>query len=202
LKEYKVGRPSRNDKGFAAFDVVLVLVIIFLVGAVAYLVGNRSTTKTASSSSSSTSKTATTESSYFDFKELGVKFIPDKSLNGLSYSLITGLEGSGTAVYITDTNVKAAYNECQADGGSNAIPGSETNESEAFASIGRSPGTFSDQVEEAVLVKQFNGFYITLSHPNGNNCAGTQADQDNWQQVTSTAETALTSSLKATITQD
>ncbi|HET9098623.1 MAG TPA: hypothetical protein VFN51_03315 [Candidatus Saccharimonadales bacterium] len=202
-----MGIKIKNEAGFSAFEAVLVLLIILLIGVVGYMVYKgqpKTATTTGAVASTKALSPAPAKPAYFDFKELSVKFIPDKSLAGLSYSLIPGYSGPGEGVYVTDSAVQAAFSQCQGDSGGNAVPADQVAESSSFAGLSRAPGSYAQSGGgEAVLVKQFNGFYITLSYPNGNNCAGqSQQDNANYQQVNQAAGKALLTSLKATITKD
>ena len=186
-----------NQKGFSAVELLLTLIFLALIVFIGVYVAANLKNKHTSNPPTLSSKVSKT---YFDFKDLGIKFIPDQSLYGLSYTPIQGLGGSGTAVYVNDSAVTAAFDQCQADAGANAIPADQVTESSSFASIARTPGSFS--ASEDQLIKQYNGTYISISFPSGNNCAGTQADQDNWLKVNSAAKEVFQNSLKSTITQD
>lgn len=212
-----MGKLKSNEKGYGAFDTILIILVIILVGAVGYLAGHQNSTKTNNSSSNSAKLTSTIKktadsrktnasdnASYFNFKELSVKFVPDKSLTGLTYSLVSDTAANSIGVYVTDSAVQSAFNQCQSDAGSSAIPSSSTDESSAFIALTRVPGTFNaGQEEESTLVKQFDGFHLDINYPNGDNCASqSQTDMSNWQQVTTSAASTFVKSLKATVVQD
>lgn len=206
-----MGTNTRNEAGFSAVETILVLIIVVLISVVGYMVYKgqgktraKTSAKAVGATSSDTTGPTVRQPAYFDFKELSVKFVPDKSLSGLSYSLIPSYSGPAEGVYVTDSAVQAAFSQCQGDSNGNAIPSDNAAEASSFAGISRVPGSFdASQPEESILVKQFNGFFISIGYPNGNDCASqSQADNDNWQQANQAARKALLGSLKSTIVQD
>jgi hypothetical protein len=195
-----------NESGFAVAEALIIVVVLILGVFVGFYVANhsKSTTSNKTSSSTQVSNKTKAQPSYFDFKELGIKFIPDKSLYGLSYKYTAPANGDNGGAYITDTAVTAAYNRCQADTAGPA-PTDNTGESSSFAGITKLPGTYDPTADmgENQLVKQFNGFFITIGFPNGNTCASmVQSDMDSMTAAIHAAQQTFQKSLSSTITQD
>lgn len=155
---------------------------------------------------SATSKAASTVNvpQFFDFKQLGVKFIPDQTLAGLHYIIYPPSSSDQGGAYLADTATDAAYNQCQIDSISPSTTGVSAAES-SFASISKVKGTYSATTKGATagqLIKQFNGFYIVINYPNGQTCQGNKTDQNNWIQVSHSAAVDFQKTLINTITLD
>lgn len=209
--------------------LILLVVVIFagsLYGVYAWQHKNVSDTNTKVSSlqsqvsslqsqlSKPKTKTATTlpsqvsqAPSSFVFKELGIKFIPAKSLVGLRYTITAPTSSDEGGAYLSDASTDAAFNKCQIDSTtSNTSSSGPTAEGQSFAAITKVKGTYSNNVTTSIapgqLVKQFNGFYITIDYPNGPTCQGSQSDQSNWHQAAGSAAKDFQQSLSKTIEQN
>jgi len=203
-----MNKTTKNEKGFSAVETIMALVILILIIGLGYLVyknDHKTAPKTVIVKSQTTNSTKSNSppNNYFVFKELGVEFLPDKSLTGLNYTPTSPVSGSLGGAYITDSNVVAAYNQCQANAGSNTMSSDTTGENTSFAAITKLPGVYSSASNSdgvGQLVKQFNGFYISISYPNGSTCASSsQTDQNNWSLVSKSAAKVFAQSLTSTI---
>lgn len=109
-----------NQKGFSVVELLIVIVIIGLVGTVGWLVYDRQKSKsddkvTTTQASQQDQKEETPKKeevkqpTYFEIKELGVKFELTDNLTGLYYSI----GNNGKTAYFSLNDLKGTY--CAAD---------------------------------------------------------------------------------------
>lgn len=110
-----------NQKGFSVVEILIVIVVVGLVGAVGWLVYDRQKSKTehkdaAVQTSEQTNEQAKQETkdevkqtNYFEIKELGVKFELSDNLSGLYYSI----GNNNKTVYFSLNELKGT--DCAAD---------------------------------------------------------------------------------------
>jgi hypothetical protein len=153
-----------NQKGFGAVEGLLILILLSILGFTGYYVyhsqqNTNKTYDTAAKASGTPSSNSKSSSNEFVFKELGVQFESTSELKGLAYSVQHFSDGD--SAYLTLPAFKAANDSCYGKTASDT-------DGPSFAAIGKSTGTFDQsQQVEAGLLKQFTGFYITISYPNG-----------------------------------
>ena len=158
---------KRGQNGFTVVETLLVLILFAIIGFTGYYVyhsqknSNSSYNSAASSANSTVSSLPKASSSgKFVFKEFGVEFDLPSGLKGLSYNVQHFTDGDG--IYLTLPAFKEVNDKCygKTDGESAAGP--------SFAAISKGSGTFDQsQAVEAGLLKQFSGYYISISYPNG-----------------------------------
>jgi Tfp pilus assembly protein PilE len=198
---------KNNENGFSAVESLLVIVIVALIGVVGYMVyhnahkSNPTTVSTSKTHTQTAKNKPASNPSSFSFKELGIKFTPTASLSGLHYTVIPASDDMLGGAYLADASTDAAFNKCLKD--TNGANVSNDASSASFAGITKESGTYptdaNDSPELGPLVKQFDGFYVTIGYPNGEVCQGTQADQDQWGQAKRDAQQDFLQSLTKTI---
>jgi hypothetical protein len=175
----------KNNTGFTVLETILILVIVVLVFSLGYILYKNH------------HNSLVKKNGYFVLKNLGVEFRPSNTLSGITVLPSPVTTGKTAEVYITDTASENAFQACQASAGNNAIPLSQQKQSESFAILAKIPGKYS--LGESALVKQFNGFYIAASYPNGIECASGVASQiSHWQVESEASYKALISDMKLT----
>ena len=178
-----------NQRGFGTVEWLLILIIIALLAFVGWYVihsnnnskkqlekaGQASSDKSqeASSSPKSSDKTSVTK---FVFKEYGVQITLPNSLKGLIYEAktITNVDSSqGTVLYLSTDPLLKDIKACNS--------GSAKQISEAsFGALGKIDGKYPNNptIDDGVLLKQFDNFYISWSVPNGLPCIDDQSQND------------------------
>ena len=160
---------SKNQKGFGLIEGLLVVIALTLLFGVGYYVYSQNNKKNenrqdaaASEQSQNDGQAAVKQKTeYFEFKELGVKIPLSKELAGLDSQM------ESNYLYLTTNAIIASKNKCDPN---NTF--SDTS-SKSFASLSRQTGIYPKNpgIDDGSLLKQFDGFYITASYPNGYGCA-------------------------------
>jgi hypothetical protein len=202
---------NKNESGFSIIEILLVLVVVATIGLIGWMVydnhrqvhlptptpaGNTLPTKSskASQSTAATNEGTVTSAGIFEIPPLGIEItnVPT-SLSDLEYGGVSS--GSGvdpnnktttpvklTGAYFSTSSLASLDSECLASDG-------------PIGTLGRADGTYvnNDPEDDTFFVKQFNGFYITYSHPQYNCYKSTSSAAENLQQSqTSTLETLIT----------
>ncbi|HLB66683.1 MAG TPA: hypothetical protein VJJ78_03770 [Candidatus Saccharimonadales bacterium] len=157
-----------NSRGFAGLEVVLVLVVVAVIGGAGWFV-LKSKDKTVNTTTQNTTASPQPDTSY-KFKEFDAQFTRPQSLNGLAYKTVELQDENGRpeeVIYLYDSGLSKINKKC-ADAAFQKVDNDDTN----FAALTRGEGTFKEEAfSTAALLKQFSGFYVTISYPNGSACA-------------------------------
>ena len=172
-----------NKRGFTVVELALILVIVAIVGGVGWYV-LRSKDKTDNAAIQNSTATQKPDTS-FKFNEFDVQFTKPESLNGLSYKAVELQDENGRpeeVIYLYDSGLSNINEKC-ADAAFQKVNPDNTN----FAALTRGEGIFKEEAfSTAALLKQFSGFYVSISYPNGSACL---ADNHNLIQQWSVAVT-------------
>ena len=160
---------KNNQKGFGAVEALLFLILVSILGFTGYYVYHtrNNTNATYSNSANSSSSTPTTAtSSKFVFKEIGIQIELPNSLNDLTYTtqqVEAPGGGTETAIYLSSKQFQADVEKCYNQGPQAS--------GVSFGAIGRTTGKYptnpTPENADGTLLKQFDGFYISGSLPNG-----------------------------------
>jgi Tfp pilus assembly protein PilV len=171
-------KSGSRQSGFAVIEAVLIAIILGIIGFVGWYVMNsnnktqqqlnsavKESSATAAKSSKSSKSSSATKSTMFVFKEFGVQITLPDSLKDLSYTAKQVDMGDGTtatSLFLNYPSLATAIDAC------NTTKGSTGN----FAAIGKGSGQFPADPTPDIggLLKQFSGFYISTSYPNGIPC--------------------------------
>jgi prepilin-type N-terminal cleavage/methylation domain-containing protein len=181
----------KNEKGFSAVELLLVILVVALLSAAGWLVyeDNHKTTKAAVTSWSTTVKSNSTTSpkttstimtpsttSIIKIPQLGIEVTVPNSIKDLTYSYSPDTTGFGNNeqllnVYLSTASLTALDPNCAAS--------YET----AIGAISEAQGTYptdpSDQIDVGGLVRQFPNFYVTNGQESQTSClAGPGATSD------------------------
>jgi hypothetical protein len=193
-----------EQKGFAALEGLLILVIIAIIGGTGWYVmkakdnTDKTLSQTANSSAQKSNK-AKTSNSRFDLKELGISIVLPPDLKDLTYDAqqITSVSGGKTtALYMSSASFKKVQQKCYGD-----------STSESFGAIGRAEGAYpadpTPMNSDGALIKQFDKFYISGSYPNGiTGCTQPGVDPGLAQSTAHDLLNSLTNAIKTTATED
>ena len=166
-----MNRIKNNESGFSAVEIIMVMVIVGLIGAVGYLVykNQHKTTKTvvvtkvvkAPASSPPSTQTSTNNNSMTIIKvpELGIEFSAPNSIKDLVYSYRDGTTESGSSMKIADfstSSLIAVDSDCIASNGT-ALGG-------LFVLNGQFSSHSPSDIGGLVLIKQFPAFSVSYGH--------------------------------------
>jgi hypothetical protein len=157
-----------NYKGFVAIEAVLVVVIVAIMAGTGFYVYNANnktsdTLDSADKSANSAPGTANAKKAaeYLTIKEFGIKVPVNDTLKGLKYEVSPGDDSYVTLA--TDQFVQAVGDCKSADTASASFP--------AVGVISKSSGKFDANTPPkdaySQFTKQFPGFYISYSTPDG-----------------------------------
>jgi Tfp pilus assembly protein PilX len=157
-------RLYKNQKGFGLVEGLLIVIALTLIAGVGYYVYSSrkdNSSKTNEQITSQPAAEAKQQDEYFEFKELGVKIPLSKELAGLDS------QTESNYLYLTTDAITASKNRCDPNNTFNDVS------SKSFASLSRQTGIYPKNpgIDDGSLLKQFDGFYITASYPNGYGCA-------------------------------
>ncbi len=191
-----MGKLRNNESGFGVVEIILVLVIVALIGAVGYLVyKNHSKTVVTPVAATTTTKPATTSpaktatlstatpvanANLIKLSELGVEITVPDSIKDLTYKVFTY---TGTSAALHDDSGKPLATT-QANMSTSSLLADNTSCTPASSPLGilfKVDGTYptnptSDNAG-GKLVKQFGGFYIGYSGGSAGGCDATQQRQ-------------------------
>lgn len=137
-----MGKINKNQLGFGTVEIILVVVIIGLLGAVGWFVYDKNKTETTPASSTVTTPTTTptTETTtptdttkYLVVKEWGVKIPLSSDVSGLYYEISTNKVGSFRTTGLDKLGTKGCKSNSiiVARGKANDIPPNETDSTES-----------------------------------------------------------------------
>jgi Tfp pilus assembly protein PilX len=164
-----MSRPRKNETGFSAVEVLLVLIIFALVGVMGFMVYNnhKKPTTTNATTKTATAKTAAPAAQIATFKipELGIQLtnIPSTITNLTYYANApsSGVDPNNTTMS-QETSVSALFSTQSLTSDDSACSA----QNGAIGVLARTDGTYIDnQPTDMVFVKQFDGFYIAYNHP-------------------------------------
>jgi type II secretory pathway pseudopilin PulG len=189
-------RKFYNHRGFGSIELILVLVIVGLLGFVAwYVVNSKSQTQNNLNNASVISSDQVTKVPSFTFKEYAVKIPLPAELKGLDYQskTITNSDDSKTVdLFLTTEDLHKAINACNGN--------FDTAVSDAsFAALYKGSGKFqADQPSPDVgkLLKQFDKFYVSVNYPNGLPCVTDESKNESILKDMKALQTALTEAFK------
>ncbi|HEY5442222.1 MAG TPA: hypothetical protein VIJ68_01650 [Candidatus Saccharimonadales bacterium] len=183
---------NTNQRGFSTVEGLLILIIVLLIGFIGYYVWHAqksaSDTLNSASKASQSSPTKVAPAKWFKLADLGVEFKLPSTLSDLQSA-----PNDNGGYFLSVANMESIYKQCN---GSNLPPGPISSEDYSFAGLSRHDGTFEqDSVAEESLLKQFGTFNITISYPNGPECAS--EDQTVLDQWTTAKKNATETFVKA-----
>jgi len=155
----------KSESGFSLIEGLLIVIAISLVAFVGFYVYNtgKKTDKTISTATKAASKPATlsTNKSYLEIKELGVKIPVSAQLKGLKYEVSPA---ESTIVGLSTSGFEKAVAECKsADTAASSFPAIAT----ATKVSGKYDSTSQPTDVYSTFAKQFPGFYLTYGTADG-----------------------------------
>lgn len=183
---------DRSQSGFGVVEILLVMIVIVLtagVGIYGYnTIKDDEDSKTSVSVAKSSATTGSTvKQAVVELEDLGIKFKKTDGIKNLTYHTDPS---TARTVYVHDTKYDELVRKC---GGStiNAVDGS-------IAGIVARDGTFNeDEVFGEEMVKQFDGFYITIGYPNGGSPCTDGTMPEDMVNIANSNNEALLQALKA-----
>lgn len=168
---------QKNESGFSAVEVVLVLVIVALIGTVGWLVYKNhhktttaaitttsATKPTTSTTTKTTTKTTTTTPStttVVKIPELSIEITVPNSIDDLTYHYTSSTSGSGAKELTADlstSSLAAQVSSCTANSSTDSA------NFDALGVLGNYQGQFSS-APDFTLVKQYSTYYIAYNEP-------------------------------------
>ena len=188
-------RKFLNQKGFGSIELLLILVIVGLLGFIAwYVAHSKSTTQDSLNNANVISSDQSTPAPIFTFKEFGVKIPLPSELKGLAYEAKT-ITGSNdqkyTALYVTTDSLHKSINACN---GNFAEPVSNA----SFGALNKTDGKYpaTPTMDDGTLLKQFDKFFIGISYPNGLPCVTDTTKNDSIMKTEKDLQKALVEAFK------
>ncbi len=189
-----------NQRGFGSLELLLVLVIVGIVGFVAWYVFNTKSDTQSNLDNANVVSQQVTPAPTFTFKEFGVQIPLPSTLNGLNYEAkeVTGSNDQKyTALYLTTDALHKSINACN---GNFATATSNA----SFGALNKTDGKYpaSPTMDDGTLLKQFDKFFVGVSYPNGLPCVTDESQNDSIMKTMKSLQTALMDAFKkATLAQ-
>jgi hypothetical protein len=171
-------KPSSNDSGFSAVELILVIVIVVLIGVGGLLVyrdhkttptsvATKSIKSTITTPKATTPVTTPSTTTVVKIPQLGIEVTVPNSIKDLTYAYRTSTTGFGNNEQLLIADLSTASLTAL---DSNCSASNQT----AFGAISEANGTYpadpSDQANVGQLIKQFPNFYVTWSSESQTSC--------------------------------
>lgn len=188
-------RKSLVQKGFGSLELLLVIIIVGLLGFIAWYVmhSNSKSQDNLNNANVVNSEQATTAAT-FTFKEFGVKIPLTSGLKGLSYEAKTITDSNGqsaTVLYVTTSSLKKSIETCNQG---QTLTASDV----SFDALNKGTGKYpaSPTMDDGTLLKQFDKFFVGYAVPNGLPCTVDTTKNDGLHTTQTDLQKALVEAFK------